>query len=113
MLLTVWLISFTLYIQQIEHITRDYVGRVAQLVERLTMGWTVWGSNPGGGKIFRTRPDWPWGPPSPCKMGTGSFLGVKRPGCGADHPPPSTADVENEYSYTSTPPLGPLWPVTG
>ena len=27
-------------------------------------GWTVWGSNPGGGEIFRTCPDWPWGPPS-------------------------------------------------
>jgi hypothetical protein len=22
------------------------------------------GSNPGGGKIFHTRPDQPWGPPS-------------------------------------------------
>jgi len=22
------------------------------------------GSNPGGGEIFRTRPDWPWGSPS-------------------------------------------------
>ena len=26
--------------------------------------WTVRGSNPGGGEIFRTRPDRPWGPPS-------------------------------------------------
>jgi len=25
---------------------------------------TVRGSNPGGGEIFRTRPDWPWGPTS-------------------------------------------------
>ena len=24
----------------------------------------VWGSNPGEGEIFRTRPDRPWGPPS-------------------------------------------------
>jgi len=22
------------------------------------------GSNPGGGEIFHTRPDWPWGPPN-------------------------------------------------
>jgi hypothetical protein len=28
-------------------------------------------------------------------MGTGSFPGVKRPGRGADYPPPSSADVEN------------------
>ena len=25
---------------------------------------TVRGSNPGGGEIFRTNPDRPWGPPS-------------------------------------------------
>jgi hypothetical protein len=28
-------------------------------------------------------------------MGTGSFSGVKRPGRGADHPPPPSAKVEN------------------
>ena len=27
------------------------------------MGWKVRGSNPGEGEIFRTRPDWPLGPP--------------------------------------------------
>jgi hypothetical protein len=26
--------------------------------------WTVWGLNPGGGEIFRTSPDRPWGLPS-------------------------------------------------
>ena len=31
--------------------------------------------------------------PSSYTMGTGSFLGVKRPGRGADHPPPSRAEV--------------------
>jgi hypothetical protein len=31
-------------------------------------------------------------------MGTGSFLGVKWPGRDADHPPPSSAEVENEES---------------
>ena len=33
-------------------------------IARLATGWTVRGSNPGGGEIFRTRPDRPWGPPS-------------------------------------------------
>ena len=28
------------------------------------MGWTVRGSNPGGGKIFHTCTDQLWGPPS-------------------------------------------------
>jgi hypothetical protein len=48
-----------------------------------------------------------------CTMGTGSFPGVKRPGRGADHPPPSSAEVENEWRYTSAPPLGLWWPVIG
>jgi hypothetical protein len=30
-------------------------------------------------------------------------LGVKRPGCKADHSPPSSAEVKNARSYTSTP----------
>jgi hypothetical protein len=35
-------------------------------------------------------------------MGTrGSFPGVKRVGSGADHPPQSSAEVQNAYSYTS------------
>jgi hypothetical protein len=46
-------------------------------------------------------------------MGTGSFPGVKRPGRGADHPPPSSAEVKKGYSYTSTHPLGLFRPVTG
>jgi hypothetical protein len=30
-------------------------------------------------------------------------LGVKRPGYEPDHTPPSSAEVKNEWSYTSTP----------
>jgi hypothetical protein len=47
------------------------------------------------GETFRTRPDRLWDPAS-CTMGTGSFPGVKRPGRGADHPPPPSSEVENE-----------------
>jgi hypothetical protein len=32
-------------------------------------------------------------------------LWVKGPGRGADHSPPSSAEVENAWSYTSTPPI--------
>jgi hypothetical protein len=39
--------------------------------------------------------------PASCTMGTGSFSGVKRPGRGADHPPPSSAGVKKGQSYTS------------
>jgi hypothetical protein len=45
-----------------------------------------WGR--GGGQIFRTRPDRPWGPPillyNEYRV---SFPGVKRPEHGVDHPP--------------------------
>jgi len=34
--------------------------------------------------------------PASCKMGTGSFPGIKRPGRGADHSPPSSAVVKKE-----------------
>ena len=38
---------------------------MSQSVQRLAKGWTVRGSNPGGGgEILPTRPDRPWGPPS-------------------------------------------------
>jgi len=32
--------------------------------------------------------------PGPSRMGTGSFRGVKRPGRGVNHPPPSSAEVK-------------------
>jgi hypothetical protein len=35
------------------------------------------GSNAGGGEIFRTCPDQPWGPSTSCTMGAGSSPGVK------------------------------------
>jgi hypothetical protein len=60
----------------------------------VTSGPGVWGSNPGVGEIFRTRPDQPWGPPS--LLYNGSFPGVEWLGRGADHPPPPSAKVENE-----------------
>jgi hypothetical protein len=51
--------------------------------------------------------------PVSCAMGTGSFPGVKWPGRGADHPPPASAPVKQEESYTSAHPLGHFRPVTG
>jgi hypothetical protein len=39
------------------------VDQEAQSVQRQATGWTVQGSNPGGGKIFHTCPGQPWGPP--------------------------------------------------
>ena len=81
--------------------------RIAQSVQRLATGWTVGGSDPGGGEIFRTCPDRPWGPPSLLYNGYRVFPGGKKqPGCDADPSPPSSAVVKKEESYTSTPPVG-------
>jgi len=33
-------------------------------------------------------------------------VAVKRPGRESDHSPPSGAEVNNAWSYTSTPPIG-------
>ena len=51
------------------------------------MGWTLWGSNLGGGETFRTRPGKPWGPPSLLYNGYRVFPGVKRQERGVDHLP--------------------------
>ena len=48
----------------------------------------------------------PGAKPASYTMSTAYFPGVKRPGCGADHPPPSSAVVKKEESYSFTPPMG-------
>jgi hypothetical protein len=44
---------------------------------RLATDWTIRSSNLGGGEIFRTRPDRPWGPPSLLYSMYRVFPGVK------------------------------------
>ena len=62
---------------------------------------------------FSARPDRPWDPPSLLYNGHRFFPGGKlRPGHVADHSPPSSAAVMEEYSYTSTHLLGHTGPVT-
>ena len=54
-------------------------------------------SNPGGGEILRTCPDWPWGPPSPLYNGYRVFPGGKeQPRFDTDPSPPSSAVVKKE-----------------
>ena len=73
----------------------------------MTTGWTDRGWNPGGGEIFRTCPDLPWGPSSLLYNRYRVFPGGKeRPGRDADPSHPSSAVVKREYSYTSTPSMG-------
>ena len=51
--------------------------------------------------------------PASCTMDTGSFPGVKRPGRGADHPPPSKRRGHERVELYLYSPSGPQWPVTG
>jgi hypothetical protein len=70
--------------------------------------------NPGWGKIFLTRPDRPWSPPSLLYNGYRvSFPGEKRPGRGVDHPPPSSARVKEIVELYLYSPSGPSWQVIG
>ena len=67
-----------------------------QSVQRLTTGWTVRGSNPGGAR-FSARPDRLWCPPSLLYNGYRVFPGGKVwPGRAADHLPHSSAAVMQE-----------------
>jgi hypothetical protein len=62
----------------------------------IATSWTVRGSNPGGGEIFRTRSDRPWGPPNLLYNGFRVFPGGKAAGAWCWPPTPSSAEVENE-----------------
>jgi hypothetical protein len=61
---------------------------------------------PMGSRFFAHVQTGPGAHPASCTMGTGSFPGVKRPGRGADHPTPSSAEVKKGKSYTSIHPQG-------
>jgi hypothetical protein len=50
--------------------------------------------------------------PASYTMGTGLFLGVKRPGCGVDHPTSRAEGRERLELYIYSP-TGPSWPVLG
>jgi hypothetical protein len=70
------------------------MARIAQSVQRLATSWTVRGSNPDRGEIFRTRPERPWGPPSLLHNGYRFFPGDKAAGAWPSPPTPSSAEVK-------------------
>jgi hypothetical protein len=77
------------------------------IATRLLAGLSgFYGSISGGGREFflsLPRPDHSGAHLTSYPMGTGVSLGVKRPGRETDYSPPSTAEIKNAWSYTSTP----------
>jgi hypothetical protein len=66
------------------------------------------------GEIFSTRPDRPWSPPILLYSGYRvPLLGVKRPGRGVNHLPPTSAEVKERVELYMYLPSGPSWAVLG
>jgi hypothetical protein len=94
-----------LKIRRFAYILTYYVSRVDQAVQCLTRGWTTGRSRfdpRQKRKDFSSRLCVQTGSgahPASCTMGTeGPFPGTKtRPGRDADHSPPPSAEVENDY----------------
>jgi hypothetical protein len=59
------------------NLTSVYVGPGSSVSIATGYGLEGPGSNPGGGEIFRTCPDQPWGPPSLLYNGYRAFPGVE------------------------------------
>ena len=75
--------------------TETYPSQVCDKCDRELQ--LVQGSNPGGGEIFCTCPDRPWGPPSLLYNGYRVFPGGKeQSGHDADPSPPASAVVMKE-----------------
>jgi hypothetical protein len=66
-----------------------------------------------GKKFFAPFQAGPGAHLSSCTMGTGSFAGVKRPGRGVEHPPPSSAEVKERVELYLYSPSGPSWSFLG
>ena len=74
----------------------------------------VWGSNPGGGEIFRIRPCRLWGPPILLhNNGYRVFPGGKAAGAWRWSSTPSVAEVEGRVELYICSPSGPSWTVIG
>ena len=72
------------------------VGRDSSVGIATLTGWTVWGSNPGGGGARYSAPvqTGPGTHPASYTMATEFLPGLKRPASGVDHPPQSSAEVK-------------------
>jgi hypothetical protein len=91
----------------------QYGTGIAQSVCRLATGWTVRGSNPGGGEIFRIRPHRPFDSPSLLCNGYLVSPGGKATRMWHWPPTPSTAEVKEKVEIYLCSQVGLSWPVIG
>ena len=74
-----------------------WAGELSLYSDWLRVGRSGVESRWGGGQIFRTCPDRPWGPPNLLYNGSCVFpAGKKRPERGAEPSPPSSTVVKEE-----------------
>jgi len=66
-----------------------------------------------GARFFAPVQNGPGAHPAACAMGTVSFLGIKRPGHGLDHPLPSSGEVKERVELYLYSPSWTSWPVLG
>jgi hypothetical protein len=69
-------------------------------VSKFATGWTGWGLNPGGSKIFCVVQTSPKAHPPSCMSSARSFLEVKQMDHGADNQPPASYSLQMGWSYT-------------
>jgi hypothetical protein len=78
------------------------------------MGWTVRGSNPGGGgRFYAPVQTGSEARPTSYRMDTETFPGVNRPRRGVGHPHTSEAEVKETVQLYLCSPSGFWWPVLG
>jgi hypothetical protein len=64
-------------------------------------------------RLFSPVQTGPGAHPASYTMDTGSFLGIKRPGRGVDHPPTTSAEFKERVELYLYSPFGPSWSVIG